>query len=134
MVNEEKVKEFFQMAVYDKHEEARYRQMGEYYKSDYIGKELVRSVFTGTLAFVFIGALYLMGSVETLLDGLNNMAWVQSLVHVLLLYLCFMALYLLVTYVVYWLRYRTGRAKLKKYYTHLKRVNRAYEKESKPKV
>jgi hypothetical protein len=38
MVNVERVKEFYQMAVYDKREEARYRQMGEYYKSDYVGK------------------------------------------------------------------------------------------------
>ena len=41
MVNEDRVKEFFQMAVFDQREEARYRQMGEYYMWDYVGKELV---------------------------------------------------------------------------------------------
>jgi uncharacterized membrane protein YesL len=131
MVNEEKVKELFQMAVYDKHEEARYRQMGEYYKSDYIGKELVKSVFTGTIAFLLIGALHLMGTLETFLDSLNNVEWVQSLVDIGLLYICFMALYLFVTYLVYYVRYRAGRRKLKKYYGHLRHINRMYDKETK---
>jgi hypothetical protein len=131
MVNEEKVKELFQMAVYDKHEEARYRQTGEYYKSDYIGKELVKSVFSGTLVFLLIGALHLMGTLNTFLDSLNNVAWAQSLVDIGLLYICFMALYLLVTYLVYYVRYRTGRRQLKKYYGHLRHLNRAYDNETK---
>jgi uncharacterized membrane protein YesL len=131
MVNEEKVKELFQMAVYDKHDEARYRQMGEYYKSDYIGKELVKSVFSGTLVFLLIGVLHLMGTLNKFLDSLNNVEWVQSLVDIGLLYICFMALYLLVTYLVYYVRYRTGRRKLKKYYGHLRHINRAYNNETK---
>jgi uncharacterized membrane protein YbhN (UPF0104 family) len=131
MVNEEKVKELFQMAVYDKHEEARYRQMGEYYKSDYIGKELVKSVFSGTFVFLLIGALHLMGTLNTFLDSLNNVEWVQSLIDIGLLYICFMALYLFVTYLVYYVRYRTGRRQLKKYYGHLRHLNRAYDHETK---
>jgi uncharacterized membrane protein YesL len=131
MVNVERVKEFFQMAVYDKRDEAKYRQMGEYYKSDYVGKELVRSVFTGTFAFLLIGALYLMGSIETILNSLNDVAWMESLIEIGMLYVCFMALYLFATYVVYRMRYRTGRRQLKRYYGHLKHVNRTYERETK---
>jgi uncharacterized membrane protein YesL len=131
MVNVERVKEFYQMAVYDKREQARYRQMGEYYKSDYVGKELVRSVFTGTFAFLLIVALHLMGSIETVLNSLNDVEWMQSVVMLGLLYVCFMALYLFVTYLVYRMRYRNGRKQLRKYYGHLKHVNRVYEKEEK---
>ena len=134
MVNEERVKEFFKMAVFDKHDEARYRQMGEYYKSDYVGKELVKSVFTGTFAFVFIGLFQLMGSMEEILDSLNNVDWIQAAVRIGLLYVCFMALYLLVTSAVYRVRYRNGRKKLKNYYGHLKKINHEYERESKLKA
>jgi hypothetical protein len=119
------------MAVYDKHEESRYRQMGEYYRSDYIGKELVKSVFTGTIAFLLMGVLHLMGTLGTFLDSLNNVEWVQSLVDIGLLYISFMALYLFVTYLVYHVRYRAGRRKLKKYYGHLRHINRAYDNETK---
>jgi uncharacterized membrane protein YesL len=134
MVNVERVKEFYQMAVYDKREEARYRQMGEYYKSDYVGKELVKSAFTGTFAFLLIGVLFLMGSIEEILNSLNNVAWMQSITTVGLLYVCFMVVYLAVTYAVYGVRYRIGRKRLKKYYKHLKHVNRAYERETKLKA
>ena len=63
MVNEDRVKEFFQMAVFDQREEPRYRQMGEYYKSDYVGKELVKSFFTGTFAFLLIVLFQIHGGV-----------------------------------------------------------------------
>lgn len=131
MVNVERVKEFFQMAVYDKHEEVRYRQMGEYYKSDYVGKELVKSVFTGTFAYLLIGALYLMGSIEEILNSLNDVDWMQTVILIGVFYVCFLTLYLIATYAVYGMRYRIGRRHLKKYYGHLKHVNRAYERETK---
>jgi uncharacterized membrane protein YesL len=134
MVNVERVKECYQMAVYDKREEAQYRQMGEYYKSDYVGKELVRSVFTGTFAFLLMGALFLMGSVEEVLNSLNNVEWMQTIITIGLLYACFLALYLFVTYMVYRVRYRVGRKHLKKFYGHLKHLNRAYEREMKLKA
>jgi hypothetical protein len=72
-----------------------------------------------------------MGTFETFLDSLNNVEWVQSLIDIGLLYVCFMALYLLVTYLVYHVRYRTGRKKLKKYYGHLRHINRVYDHETK---
>lgn len=131
MINEKRVKECFRLAVFDKHDEARCRQMGQYYKSDYVGKELVKSVFTGTFAFIFIGALGIMDSLEELLNSLNNLDWIQAMVRIGIGYACFMAVYLLITSTVYNVRYSLGRRNLKKYYGRLKKLNRAYERESK---
>ena len=52
MINEERVKELYHMAVYDSHMDKVDSQIGQYYIWDYIGKELVRSFFTGTAAYV----------------------------------------------------------------------------------
>ncbi len=131
MVNEDRVKEFFQMAVFDQREEPRYRQMGEYYKSDYVGKELVKSFFTGTFAFLLIVLFQILGSMEEFLDKLNDTNWMGYLVWVGLAYAGFMAVYLLITSIVYRMRYRYGRRKLRRYYGHLKNVNREYERETK---
>ncbi len=131
MVNEDRVKEFFQMAVFDQREEPRYRQMGEYYKSDYVGKELVKSFFTGTFAFLLIVLFQILGSMEEFLDKLNDTNWMGYLVRVGLAYAGFMAVYLLITSLVYRVRYRYGRRKLRRYYGHLKNVNREYERETK---
>ena len=131
MVNEDRVKEFFQMAVFDQREEARYRQMGEYYKSDYVGKELVKRAFTGTFAFLLIAVFQVLGSMETFLDKLNDADWMGYLVRIGLAYAGFMAVYLLITSLVYRVRYRYGRKQLRKYYGHLKNVNREYERETK---
>ncbi len=131
MVNEDRVKEFFQMAVFDQREEPRYRQMGEYYKSDYVGKELVKSFFTGTFAFLLIVLFQILGSMEEFLDKLNDTNWMEYLVRVGLAYAGFMAVYLLITSLVYRVRYRYGRRELRRYYGHLKNVNREYERETK---
>ncbi len=131
MVNEDRIKEFFRMAVFDQREEARYRQMGEYYKSDYVGKELVKSVFTGTFAFLLIAVFQILGSMETFLDKLNDADWMGYLVRIGLAYAGFMVVYLLITSLVYRVRYRYGRRQLRKYYGHLKNVNREYERETK---
>jgi len=131
MVNEDRVKEFFQMAVFDQREEPRYRQMGEYYKSDYVGKELVKSFFTGTFAFLLIVLFQILGSMEEFLDKLNDTNRMGYLVRVGLACAGFMAVYLLITSLVYRVRYRYGRRKLRRYYGHLKNVNREYERETK---
>lgn len=131
MVNEDRVKEFFQMAVFDQQEEPRYRQMGEYYKSDYIGKELIKSFFTGTFAFLLIVLFQILGSMEEFLEKLNDISWMGYLMRGGFAYVGFMMAYLLITSLVYRVRYRYGRRKLRNYYGHLKNVNREYERETK---
>ena len=39
MINEERVRELYQMAVYDETEDKKCHPMGEYYIWDYVGKE-----------------------------------------------------------------------------------------------
>ena len=43
MINEERVRELYQMAVYDETEDKKCHPMGEYYIWDYVGKEIVKS-------------------------------------------------------------------------------------------
>ena len=49
MINEERVKELYHMAVYDDHKSKADCQMGQYYMWDYVSKELVRAFLPGLL-------------------------------------------------------------------------------------
>ncbi len=134
MINEERVKELYQVALYDQNEEQRYRQVAEYYRNDYISKEIIKSFFSGTIAFVLIVALWVLRDIEGVLDGMGSANYKGIAVLLILLYVVFMAVYLLCTRIVYSMRYKHGREKLKKYYNHLKKIDKMYEREEKLKM
>ena len=51
MISEERVKELYHLAAFDEYENKKYHQAGEYTMWDYVGKEIVKSFFSGTIAF-----------------------------------------------------------------------------------
>jgi len=134
MINTERVKNLTKIALYEQKEEKQQRQTGLFYKSDYIGKELIKSFFSATIAYGIMLILWAISSIEAFLKSINNLEIVQSVVMILLLYIGFLALYLFVTYLVYASRYKTGRVKLKEYVDLLKTTNKMYEREEKLKL
>lgn len=129
MINEERVKEMYHMAVYDEHEEKKYRQMNEYYMWDYVSKELVKSFFTGTIAFVLLAGLWVLKDLTGLVAYINSADLMEMLVSVIVLYAAFLVVYLLVTAIVYCIRYARGRRHLRRYMEHLKNVGKMYQKQ-----
>lgn len=134
MINEERVRELYQMAVYDQHEDKKCHPMGEYYIWDYVGKELVKSFFSGTIAFGLLVALWVIGDMTATIAFINSADLANLVIRFLLLYVGFMAIYLLVTVFVYSIRYAEGRRELRKYIGHLKKVRKMYHREDKLKA
>lgn len=129
MINEERVRELCHMAAFDEHHAKECRQMGQYYMWDYVGKELVKSFFTGTIAYGLLILLWGIHSMETLMEMLNGAGLQETIGWILVLYVGFMALYLAATVGVYCVRYVQGRKKLRKYADSLKKVRRMYQRE-----
>ena len=134
MINTERVKNLTKIALYEQTEEKQQRQTGLFYRSDYIGKELIKSFFTGSVAYAIMLILWAISSLDTFLNSINNLEIVKSAVLIVLLYVGFLAIYLFVTYLVYLSRYKTGRARLKEYVGLLKTTNKMYEREEKLKM
>ena len=106
MVNEDRVKKLYKVAVYEQNEEKEHRQAGLYYRSDYIGKEVVKSFFTGTFAYLIIVALWMMSNWSLVMYQINTLEITNTLVGIFVLYMIFMAIYLFATAVIYYLRYK----------------------------
>ena len=134
MVNEERIKQFYKIATYEQNEEKKNRKIGQYYKSDYISRQMVGSIFTGTIAFACFAFLWMLSSWEDVLESINNLEIVGIAIEMIIYYLIFMALYLVVTYIVYSVRYDAGKKKMKKYIADLKRMQKMYEREEKLKM
>jgi hypothetical protein len=134
MIDEERVKELYRLAVFDEQKEKDCRQMGKYYMWDYVGKECIKSFFSGTLSFALIAAFVALGNLSQITSFLSGNDLVDLVVRVLILYAAFMVVYLLVTVMVYCVRYVGRRKSLRGYVNHLRRVRSMYQDEEKRKA
>ena len=134
MIDEERVKELCHMAIYDTHKERVDNQVSQYYMWDYISKELIKSVISGTIAFALMVVLWGMGDLERITELVNNLDFVNLSVELLLLYIAFLALYLFVTALVFSVRYVKGRKRLRKYGEHMTKVRKMYRRDERLKA
>ena len=134
MINEEKVKELYHVALYDTKESKEYEQVSRYYMKDYLVKEVLKSFFAGTIAFMGLFALYIMYNMDVLLAEINSMDIMETAMRYILLYVAFMLAYIFVTILVYALRYTKARKRLCENEEHLKKVYKMYEREEKIKL
>ena len=131
MINEDRVTEMYHMAVYDRDANRQTEQMTAYYVRDYVGKEVLNSIFSGTIAYGLLLVMAGMGMMQDMESIFDSMDLAGTIVGLVLLYLAFEVLYILITIAVYRKRFREGRAELKLYAKHLKKVNKMYAREEK---
>ena len=131
MVNEERLRPMVKMAMFDKNEGKHCKPMIEYSSQDYVAMEMLKSFVTGTIAFMLMFGIWAVRDIDRAMGMLNAAYLKDFIVDVGLKYLVFLLAYLIVTYVVYQIRYTQGRKKVKKYYNSLKAVNKMYEREEK---
>jgi hypothetical protein len=93
---------------------------------DYVGKECLKSFFSGTIAFVLLAAFVAIGNLTQLTSFLNGADLIGLLIRILILYGAFMVVYLLVTVMVYCVRYVYRRKELRGYVSHLRTVRKMY--------
>lgn len=129
MLNQERVCEMTKLAIFDGKEGRECKPMIQYFRKDYIGKELLKSFITGTIAFMLIAGIVGLSFMEDLLDQINTIDIPQMAVRIGVCYGVCMAVYFAVTYIIYHIRYTRGRQEVKKYYLHLKKVNKIYHEE-----
>ena len=134
MVNVDRVKHQCQIAFYEQKEEKGTRNISQYYRSDFIGKEVIKSIFTGTIAYAVMATLWIMANAEAVLKSVNDLSIVWTVCVMLLIYLGFLIGYLLLTYIIYVVRYKKGKERMDIYKGHLKALNQMYEREEKLKL
>ena len=131
MVNEDRVKKLFKIAIYEQAEEKEHRQVGQYYRSDYIGKEVVKSFFTGSFAYLIMAALWMISNWDLVLHQINTLEIIDTVVAMVVIYVLFMLVYLFATALVYYFRYKQSKKKLDAYMHDLKVAYSMFEREEK---
>ena len=126
MLNEEKIRQMTDLALFEKKAEKDIFPINRYFMSDYIGSHLIRSFFCYTLTCLIGVALWLLCHFEMILDSMDIIGLLESGKNFLVYYLGGLLVYLLITWIVYFRRYRNASKNMKIYQMKLKHLARRY--------
>lgn len=129
MLNEERIKLMTKMAAYEADEGKKNVAIGNYFRGDYIGLQVIKSIISATIAFVIVFGLFVFYDFEVFMSDIYKMDLLGFGRTVITAYLIFVAVYALISYMVYTYRYAKARKSLKMYYNNLKKLAYLYDKE-----
>ena len=130
MINEEKVILMTKMQAYEDGEGKRHVAIASYFRSDYLGFQVLKAVISVTIALIIIYAAYILYDLESCMKNLYQMDLVEYIKNLAKNYLIIMGAYALLTYAVYAFRYAKAKKSLKAYYGNLKKLNALYNREA----
>lgn len=102
--------------------------MGNYFRSDYIGFQVLKSIISASIAFVIVFGMFIFYDFEAFMQDIYKMDLLAFAKNVLIAYFLMVGGYAVVTYIVYWIRYNKVKKSLKCYYSNLKKLSGIYEK------
>lgn len=129
MLNEERIKLMTKMAAYEADEGKKNVAIGNYFRGDYIGLQVIKSIISATIAFVIAFGLFVFYDFEVFMSDIYKMDLLGFGRTVITAYLIFVAVYALISYMIYTYRYAKARKSLKMYYNNLKKLAYLYDKE-----
>lgn len=131
MLNEERIKLMTKMACYEADEGRKNVAVGSYFRGDYIGLQVIKSIVCGTIAFVMIFAMVIFYDFEVFMADIYKMDLLEFAKTAIIDYLIFIVAYAVISYGVYTYKYTKARRSLKMYYNNLKKLSYLYDREVK---
>ena len=127
MLNEKRIILMTKMASYEANEGKRNVAIGSYFRSDYIGWQVLKSIISATIAFVVVFGMYIFYDFELFMTDIYKMDLLEFAKRVFTLYLWTIGVYAVISYVVYTVRYSRAVKSLKTYYLNLRRLSEMYK-------
>ena len=128
MLNEEKVKVMTRLAIYEKRKGKEEVPVSQYYKSDYVKYNVLKTAVSVTIAYWMVVALVVAVRVEELLGQLNSLAYKEIAWRLMAGYLACLMVYLLIARFLYAYRYEKIRPHIIIYNHYLKKLKELHEK------
>ncbi|MBD5486493.1 MAG: hypothetical protein HDR18_13410 [Lachnospiraceae bacterium] len=127
MLNEKRIILMTKMASYEANEGRKNVTIGSYFRSDYIGWQVLKSIISATIAFVVVFGMYIFYDFEIFMADIYKMDLLEFAKHILKMYLWTIGGYAVIAYVVYTIRYNRAVRSLKVYYMNLRRLADMYK-------
>lgn len=84
-------------------------RIGRYFRSDYIGKELLKNFFLASIGYILVLAVAVLYHIEWLVDEIDTIDLQFAAGCLIASYLCFLAVYSIAVYVISTIRYQEHR-------------------------
>ena len=128
MLNEERVILMTKLASYEANDGRRNVAIGSYFRSDYIGWQVLKSIISATIAFVVVFAMYIFYDFEIFMMDIYKMDLLEFAKSVLKKYLLAVGIYCIISYAVYSYRYAKARHGVRLYQNNLRKLSGMYDK------
>ena len=115
------------MASYEANEGKKNVAIGSFFRSDYIGWQVLKSIISATIAFVVVFGVYIYYDFETFMTDIYKMDLIEFARHILSMYLWTVGIYAVIAYAVYMIRYMRAMKSLKLYYMNLRKLSGMYK-------
>lgn len=126
MVNEDKIKLMTKLAVYEQGEGKKMLPVMQYFQSDYIVFNVIKTIISVTVAYGIILVIACVLSSQYLMENIHKMSLEQLAGRIAFGYILVLAVYLTASLIVYTKRYAKAKRSVKRYYNQLKRLNSYY--------
>ena len=131
MFNEEKVKSMTRAAAFENSEKKRDLEISKYFRSDYLGLQLIKSAIGYTVSFALLMVLWFMGSGEALMLKLSQPEFVGGLLKILVIvFVAGLCIYEIAVYIYCSRKYERAKERTGTYEAYLKEIYKFYEEES----
>ena len=115
------------MASYEANEGRKNVAIGSYFRGDYVGWNVLKSIISATIAFVVVFGMYIYYDFEVLMTEIYKMDLIEFVKSILKSYLWTIGIYAVLSYVVYTVRYMKASRSLKLYYKNLHKLSEMYK-------
>ena len=112
MLNEERVRLMTRMACYEAKEGRKNVAIGNYFRGDYIGLQVIKSVISATIAYILIFAMFILYDFAVFMADIYKMDLLAFAKSVIIYYLIFTVWYAVISYGVYTYQYTRARKRL----------------------
>lgn len=127
MVNEDKIKLMTKLATYEKRDGKKELSIMQYFQSDYIIYNTIKTVISTTIAYVMLVGIYCLVRGQYLMENIHKMSLEQLVGRIVFGYIVVQAVYITVALIVYSIRYRNAEGGVKRYFHWLKQLNLFYK-------
>lgn len=129
MIDEERIYLMTKLALFEERHKAQLDGVNTYFRSDYIGRHMIKNGLRVTLAFMLMLAGWGLYNAETLIVDITKIDVTALGARILFLYAAVLCVFLVLTYAIQAVRYSRAREDLYEYQELLKKLEKVYRRE-----
>ncbi len=129
MIKEDKVKLMTKLAIYEQGEGKKNIPASKYYRNDYISIKMIESAISTTIVYILLIVIGVLFNIDYLSEHIVSLDLIAIGKKIATGYVIVLIAFLIISYIVYSIRYKKIKKSLDKYGEDLKNLYLMYKKE-----